>query len=269
MAPSDIITVPRISAMKAKGEKITCLTAYDWLTAGLLDAAGIDIILVGDSGAMVFAGHETTLPITMEQMLYHTAAVSRGVRRGLVIADMPFMSYQVSGDQALENAGRFLKESGAAGVKLEGGRQVADSVRRIVSAGIPVMGHLGLTPQSIRSFGNYRVRGEARDEAGAIREDARILEEAGAFAVVLEKIPAGLAAEITQSLSIPTIGIGAGPHCDGQVIVTPDMLGLFESFRPKFVRRYAELAETIRSAASRFADDVKNGRFPSDEESFK
>ncbi len=269
MAPSDIITVPRISAMKAKGEKITCLTAYDWLTAGLLDSAGIDIILVGDSGAMVFAGHETTLPITMEQMLYHTAAVSRGVRRGLVIADMPFLSYQVSADRALENAGRFLKESGAAGVKLEGGRLVADTIRRIVSAGIPVMGHLGLTPQSIRSFGNYRVRGEAQDEADAIREDARILEEAGVFAVVLEKIPAGLAAGITKSLSIPTIGIGAGPHCDGQVIVTPDMLGLFESFRPKFVRRYAELAETIRSAASRFADDVKNGRFPSDEESFK
>ncbi|MBN2202383.1 3-methyl-2-oxobutanoate hydroxymethyltransferase [bacterium] len=269
MAPSDVITVPRIAGMKAKGEKITCLTAYDWLTAGLLDSAGIDIILVGDSGAMVFAGHETTLPVTMEQMLYHTTAVARGVRRGLVIADMPFLSYQVSADRALENAGRFLKEGGAAAVKLEGGEPVADTIRRIVSAGIPVMGHLGLTPQSIRAFGNYRVRGEAQDEAGAIRKDARILEQAGVFAVVLEKIPAGLAAEITESLSIPTIGIGAGPHCDGQVIVTPDMLGLFESFRPKFVRRYAELAETIRSAASRFADDVKNGRFPSDEESFR
>lgn len=268
MAPTDVITVPRIAAMKAKGEKITCLTAYDWLTAGLLDAAGIDIILVGDSGAMVFAGHQTTLPITLEQMLYHTTAVSRGVRRGLVIADMPFLSYQVSPDRAIENAGLFLKEGGAAGVKLEGGEAIAETVRRIVAAGIPVMGHLGLTPQSICSFGNYRVRGEAQDEAGAIRKDARILEEAGAFAVVLEKIPAALAAEVTQSLSIPTIGIGAGPHCDGQVIVTPDMLGLFESFKPKFVRRYAELAETIRSAASRFADDVKSGRFPSDAESF-
>jgi 3-methyl-2-oxobutanoate hydroxymethyltransferase len=268
MPPSETVTVPRLAVMKERGEKITCLTAYDWLLAGILDAAGIDIVLVGDSGAMVFAGHETTLPVTMDQMLYHTAAVSRGVRRALVIGDMPFLSYQASAEEAIRNAGRFLKEGGAAGVKLEGGEAVAETVRRIVDAGIPVMGHLGLTPQSIRSFGNYRVRGESEAEAGAIRKDARILEEAGAFAIVLEKMPAGLSAEITKSLSIPTIGIGAGPHCDGQVLVTPDMLGLFESFRPKFVRRYAELAETIRSAAGRFAADVKSGTYPSREESF-
>jgi 3-methyl-2-oxobutanoate hydroxymethyltransferase len=268
MTQTDKITVPKIIEMKRKGEKIASLTAYDWLLASLLDASGIDIILVGDSAAMVFAGHDTTLPMTMDQMLYHTRAVTRGVKRALVIADMPFLSFQVTPKQAIENAGRFLQKGRAGGVKIEGGEPMAETIRKITDIGMPVMGHLGLTPQSIQSFGGYRLRGKTEGEAETIRKDAKILEQAGVFAIVLEKIPASLAGEITKSISIPTIGIGAGPDCDGQILVTPDMLGLFESFKPKFVRQYANLAGTIRSAASGFMKDVKSGAYPSKEESF-
>jgi 3-methyl-2-oxobutanoate hydroxymethyltransferase len=268
MPTSEKMTVPKIIEMKAKGEKIACLTAYDSLLASLLDASGMDIILVGDSAAMVYAGHDTTLPITMDEMLYHTKAVTRGVKRALVIADMPFLSFQITPERAVENAGRFLQQGRAAGVKMEGGKPIADTVRRLTDIGIPVMGHLGLTPQSIGIFGGYRLRGKTESEAVSIREDAKALEQAGVFAVVLEKIPSALAAEVTKSISIPTIGIGAGPDCDGQILVTPDMLGLFEAFKPKFVRQYAALAETIRNAATGFMKDVKSGGYPSGEESF-
>lgn len=268
MEPKTKVTIPKLWEMKKQGEKIACLTAYDWIVASLLDAAGIDLVLVGDSGAMVYAGHETTLPITMDQMVYHAQVVCRGVERALVIADMPFLSFQVSPEEALRNAGRFLKEGGVEGVKIEGGEVMAETVSRLVKAGIPVMGHLGLTPQSIRVFGGYRVRGKETDEARELKRDAKILEEAGVFAIVLEKIPAGLAREITRSISVPTIGIGAGPDCDGQILVTHDMLGLFEAFKPKFVRRYAEVARIIREAVGKYADDVKRGEYPSKEESY-
>jgi len=262
------VTLPKLLQMKENREKIVCLTAYDWLLASLLDKAGIDLILVGDSASMVFAGYETTLPITMEQMLYHTQAVSRGVKRALVIADMPFLSFQVDPKEALYNAGRFLKEGGAEGVKIEGGEPMAETVRTLTQVGIPVMGHLGLTPQSIQAFGGYRLRGKTEQEASQLKKDAKILEQAGAFAIVLEKIPSQLAKEITESLSIPTIGIGAGPHCDGQILVTPDMLGLFTPFRPKFVRQYAHLAEEIQNAVSQYIRDVRSGAYPSKEESY-
>lgn len=265
---TDKITIPKLAAKKRRGEKIVCLTAYDWLLAGLLDRSGVDLVLAGDSAGMVFHGYKTTLPVTLEQMLDHTRAVARGVSRALIVSDMPFLSYQTGSDQAVLNAGRFLKEAEAEAVKLEGGEPVAETIRRLVSVGIPVMGHLGLTPQSIQKFGGYRVRGKSELESGELKKDARILEEAGAFALVLEKVPSDLAGEITESLSIPTIGIGAGPHCDGQILVTQDILGLFEEFKPKFVRRYAHLAETIRDAVSRFADDVRSGQYPSNEESF-
>ena len=268
MDPKEKITIPKLKEMKKRGEKIACLTAYDYITASLLDAAGVDLILVGDSGAMVFAGHETTLPITIDQMIYHSQAASRGVKRALLIADMPFLSFQVTPEEAIRNAGRFLKEGGADGVKVEGGEPMAETIRRLVSVGIPVMGHLGLTPQSIRSFGTYCLRGKKSHEAEELKRDAKIMEEAGAFSIVLEKIPASLAKEISQSLSIPTIGIGAGPDCDGQILVTHDMLGLFETFKPKFVRRYAELAQTIRTAVETYSKDVKEGKYPSKEESY-
>jgi 3-methyl-2-oxobutanoate hydroxymethyltransferase len=268
MTQPEKITVPKIVNMKHAGEKVACLTAYDGLLASLLDSAGIDIILVGDSAAMVFAGHETTLPMTMDQMIYHTRAVTRGVKRALVIADMPFLSFQITPAKALVNAGRFLQQGRAAGVKIEGGEPVAEAVKKITDVGIPVMGHLGLTPQSIWAFGGYRLRGKTEVEAEEIKKDAQILEKAGVFAIVLEKIPAALAEEITKSVSIPTIGIGAGPYCDGQILVTPDMLGLFESFKPKFVRQYADLAGTIRSAASKFSNDVKSRNYPTQEESY-
>ena len=268
MDPQTKITVPLLRDMKKQGEKIACLTAYDWITASLLDSAGIDLILVGDSGAMVFAGHENTLPITVDQMVYHTQAVSRGVKRALLIADMPFLSFQVCVDEAVRNAGRFLKEAGADGVKVEGGAPIAETIRKMTSIGIPVMGHLGLTPQSIHSFGDYRMRGKEVAEAEELKRDAKILEEAGTFAIVLEKIPASLAGEITKSVSIPTISIGAGPECDGQILVTHDMLGLFEAFKPKFVKRYAELAQTIRDAVKHYTREVKEGQYPSSKESY-
>jgi 3-methyl-2-oxobutanoate hydroxymethyltransferase len=262
------VTVPDLISMKKRGEKIACLTAYDFLMARLLDECGIDLILVGDSVGMVIAGYETTLPVTLEDILYHTRAAARGISRALLVADLPFLSYQCSIAQAVENAGRCLKEGGAEAVKLEGGRSVAETVARLVEVGIPVMGHLGLTPQSIHSFGGYKVRGKERTEAERLLEDAQILQEAGIFALVLEKVPAELARKITESLDIPTIGIGAGPYCDGQILVTHDMLGIFEEFKPKFVRRYAELAQTMRDAFRRYVADVKSVRFPSEDESY-
>lgn len=262
------MTVPRFQALKGRSDKIVSLTACDWNMASILDSLGLELILVGDSAGMVFAGHPHTLPVTMDQMIYHTQCVSRGVRSALIIADMPFLSYQTGPADALFNAGRFLKEAGADGVKIEGGRAVADTVRRMTEAGIPVMGHLGLTPQSIRIFGGYGVRCGSPAEAARLKEDAKALEQAGAFSMVLEKIPADLAREVTESLGIPTIGIGAGPHCDGQILVTHDLLGLFESFKPRFARQYASLGKIIREAVTAYVKDVKSGQFPSKEESY-
>ncbi len=262
------VTVPAISEMKKRGEKIAMLTAYDFLLGQILDEAGLDIILVGDSGAMVFAGHDTTLPITLDEMIYHTRAVRRGVKRALLVADMPFLSYQVSPEEAVRNAGRFLKEAGAEAVKLEGGAAIAATIRRLVTAGIPVMGHLGLTPQSVNALGGYPLQAVSEAASQQLLNEALQLEEAGSFAVVLEKIPAALAREATRALKIPTIGIAAGPDCDGQVLVTHDMLGLFEKFKLKFVRRYAELGKVIREAGEQYSRDVKKGKFPSLDESF-
>ena len=261
------VTVEAIKAMKQKGEKIVSLTAYDHLMARILDNCGIDLILVGDSAGNVIAGYGTTLPVSVEEMLYHTRAVHNGVKRALLILDMPFLSYQCGVDDAVRNAGLFLK-AGAEGVKLEGGRQVAEIVERLVGFGIPVMGHLGLTPQSINVFGNYKVRGKKSDERKRILEDAKILEQAGAFSIVLEKVPESLSGEITKSISIPTIGIGAGRFCDGQILVSHDILGLTEDFHPKFLRKYANLAEEMRKAFSSFIKDVKEGNYPSEEESY-
>ncbi|MFQ6114741.1 MAG: 3-methyl-2-oxobutanoate hydroxymethyltransferase [bacterium] len=262
------VTVPSLKEMKQTGEKIVSLTAYDYLLASILDEAGVDVILVGDSGAMVFAGHETTLPITMDEMIYHVKAVSRGTKRALLVADMPFLSFQITPEETINNAGRFLKEGHAEAVKVEGGQVMAESIRKLVQAGIPVMGHLGLTPQSIHQFGGYKVRGSNSIDAQKILEDAVVLEQAGAFSIVLEKVPAELARNVTEKVSVPTIGIGAGKYCDGQVLVTHDMLGLFEKFRPKFVRRYAELGTEIRKACERFAHDVREGKFPNADESY-
>ena len=231
----DKITVPHIKEMKKTGQKIAVLTAYDFLMAQLEDSAGVDIILVGDSAGMVLAGFDSTLPVTMEMMLYHVSSAKRGVKRALLVADMPFLSYQTSIRDAVTNAGRFLKEAGAEAVKLEGGQAVTPAVAQIVSAGIPVMGHIGLTPQSINEFGSYHVRGKDQKMAKTLISDAKMLEDAGAFSIVLEKIPAQLAREITDAVSIPTIGIGAGQHCDGQVLVSHDMLGIFDKFKPYFV----------------------------------
>lgn len=257
-----------IREMKKRNEKITVLTAYDYPTALVVDEAGVDIILVGDSLGMVILGYESTIPVTMEDMLHHTKAVSRAAKRALVIGDMPFMSYQVSVEDALYNAGRFLQEAGAHGVKLEGGREVAEITRRITSAGIPVMAHLGLTPQSVHQIGGYRVQGKDEASAKRILEDAHILEEAGAFCLVLECVPATLAKTVTESLSIPTIGIGAGIHCDGQVLVFHDMLGMFEKFTPKFVKKYAELNVHMKEGIKQYINDVKTGAFPEKKHSF-
>ena len=261
------VTVETIKAMKNSGEKITSLTAYDYIMARILDGCGIDLILVGDSAGNIVAGYETTIPVTIEEMMYHTQAVRRGTEHALLILDMPFLSYQCGVDDAVRNAGLFLK-AGAEGVKLEGGRQVADVIARLVGFGIPVMGHLGLTPQSINVFGNYRLRGIEANERTHILEDAKILEEAGTFSIVLEKIPEDLAREITESISIPTIGIGAGRFCDGQILVSHDLLGLNEKFNPKFVRKYAHLAEEMRKAFKDYIQDVKSGDFPSIDESY-
>ena len=262
------VTTLRLSEMKRAGVKISCLTAYDFTIAKILDNAGIDLILVGDSLGNVVQGNDTTISVTVDETIYHTKAVVKACERALVVADMPFMSYQVTGDEAFRNAGRMMKETGCTAVKLEGGASVAPAVKRMTESGIPVMGHLGLTPQSINQFGSYRARGTNPDEASQIKADARILEEAGAFAIVLEKIPASLGKEITEMLSIPTIGIGAGSYCDGQILVYTDMLGLTIDFNPRFVRRYSNLQETINSSIGDYIGDVKASSFPSDEESY-
>lgn len=262
------ITTAVIRDMKRKGEKITVLTAYDYPTALIVDESGVDIILVGDSLGMVVLGYDSTLPVTMEDMIHHTKAVSRAAKHAMVVGDMPFMSYQISIEDAMYNAGRFLQEAGAQGVKLEGGREVAELTRRIVSAGIPVMAHLGLTPQSVHQLGGYKVQGKEDAAAKRIMEDAKILEEAGTFSIVLECVPATLASAITKSISIPTIGIGAGIDCDGQVLVVHDMLGMFERFTPKFVKKYGALNQQMRDAMGQYVNEVRGGVFPEKKHSF-
>lgn len=262
------VTTRAIQEMRDAGQRIACLTAYDFLLARLLDDAGVDIILVGDSVSNVFQGNNTTLPVTLEEMIYHTKAVSNIVRRAMVVTDLPFMSYQVTVEEAFRNAGRIMKETKAGGVKVEGGRRVAAVVEKISGEGVPVMGHIGLMPQSILKYGGYRPRGTSREEADEIIDDAVALEQAGAFAIVLEKIPASLGREITERISIPTIGIGAGPHTSGQILVTHDMLGLFEEFRPRFVRRYLTLSDDMSRAFREYIADVKNGSFPNESESY-
>ncbi len=262
------VTTQTLQDMKVSGVRIAMLTAYDYTSARILDSAGIDVILVGDSASNVMAGHETTLPITLDQMVYHAQCVVRGVSRALVVVDLPFGSYQGNSIQALNSAVRVMKESGAHAVKVEGGRSIVPTVERILEAGIPVMGHLGLTPQSIYRFGSYQVRAREEDEAIELREDAILLEKAGVFGIVLEKIPAPLAQLVTGSLSIPTIGIGAGGQCDGQVLVTHDALGLTTDFNPRFVRRYAKLDVQITEAVEKYIQDVRAGDFPSEEESY-
>jgi 3-methyl-2-oxobutanoate hydroxymethyltransferase len=267
-APRTKITAPAVVALKRKGEPITVVTAYDFPTARFADQAGVEILLVGDSVGTVMLGYESTLPVTMEDMLHHVRAVTRAKPSALVVGDMPFMSYQVSTEQAVANAGRLVQEGGADAIKLEGGARVADAVQRIVEAGIPVMGHLGLTPQSVLAFGGYKVQARGEADQERLLADAKTLERAGCFSLVLEGIPARLGAAVTRELAIPTIGIGAGLQCDGQVLVTHDLLGLFHGHQPKFVRRYAELGAATRDAFARYVADVKARRFPSDAESY-
>ena len=262
------VTIRHIAEMKARGEKIPMITAYDYTSARLADEAGIPILLVGDSLGMVMLGHDSTIPVTMDDMVHHVKAVARGVKRSLIVGDLPFMSYQIDTSQALTNAARLVQEGGAHTVKLEGGESVAETIRRIVDAGIPVMGHIGLTPQSVHGFGGYRVRGRNRREAVQLIRDAQAVEQAGAYAVVLELIPTSLARFISQRLTIPTIGIGAGVGCDGQVQVLHDMLGLFTDFVPKHVKRFASLADTIREAFTQYTQEVKESAFPTEEHSF-
>lgn len=262
------ITTNTLQKMKAAGEKISMLTAYDFSFAKLFDSAGIDIILVGDSASNVMAGHETTLPITLDQMIYHASSVVRGVDRCLVVVDLPFGSYQGNSKEALISAIKIMKETGGHSIKLEGGTEVVESVKRIVDAGIPVMGHLGLTPQSIYKFGTYTVRAKEEAEADKLRKDALLLQEAGCFAIVLEKIPATLASEVSKSLSIPTIGIGAGNGCDGQVLVMHDMLGINVEFKPRFLRQYLNLQQQITGAVQQYIGDVKSGDFPNEMEQY-
>jgi 3-methyl-2-oxobutanoate hydroxymethyltransferase len=274
-APSSVpaakrkVTTLRLTEMKRAGDKIAALTAYDFLTARLLDEAGVDVILVGDSAAMVFAGHDTTLPMKMDEMLYHVRVVTKAVKRALVVADMPFMTYHKGIDEALGNAGRLMQDGLAEAVKLEGaGDNILPIVRRLVEAGIPVMGHIGLRPQNILNYGTYKTRGTNQDEAEQIIAEAQALADAGAFSVVVEKVPADLAERLTRAVPIPTIGIGAGAGCDGQILVTPDMLGLNTQFHPRFVRHYAQLAQEMTGAFSRYCEDVKAGSFPSRAESY-
>ncbi len=257
-----------LQEMKREGEKITMLTSYDYSLARLVDAAGIDVILVGDSASNVMAGNETTIPITLDHMIYHAQCVVKGVERALVVVDLPFGTYQGDSKTALDSAIRIMKESGGHAVKLEGGAEVAESIERIVSAGIPVQGHLGLTPQSIYKFGTYSVRAKEDAEAAQLLEDAKAIEAAGCFSIVFEKIPAELAAKVSSQLSVPTIGIGAGSECDGQVLVLHDMLGITKDFSPRFLRRYADLGNTIDGAVKQYIDDVRNGDFPNEEESY-
>lgn len=262
------VTTQTLQELKREAIPITMLTAYDYTSARILDGAGVDVLLVGDSASNVMAGHETTLPITLDQMIYHAQCVVRAVRRALVVVDLPFGSYQGNAKEALVSAIRVMKESGAHAIKMEGGEAVGKSIGRIIKAGIPVMGHLGLTPQSIYKFGTYKVRAREEEEADQLRRDARVLERAGCFAIVLEKIPAELAREVTASVSIPTIGIGAGAGCDGQVLVTHDALGLTTDFSPRFVRRYAHLADSITEAVQHYIEDVRQRTFPSADESY-
>lgn len=262
------VTTLRFKEMKQKGEKISMLTAYDYTTAGIVDRAGIDGILIGDSASNVMAGNTTTLPITVDQMIYHARAVAKAVRRALVVCDMPFGSYQADAADGVRNAIRIMKESGCDALKLEGGAEIIDTVRRILDAGIPVMGHLGLTPQSINKFGTYSVRAKDEAEANKLISDAILLDEAGCFGVVLEKVPAKLAAEVTRQISAPTIGIGAGGATDGQVLVVDDMLGKTQGFSPRFLRRYADLNAIMTDAIGHYVEDVKNGDFPNDKESY-
>jgi 3-methyl-2-oxobutanoate hydroxymethyltransferase len=269
MANVKKVTTLTLREMKSRGERIAVLTAYDALFARLQDQAGIDVLLVGDSVAMVLGGDATTLPATLEQMLYHVRSASRGMSRALLVADMPFLTFQITPEEAIRNAGRFLAEAGAEAVKLEGGRPIIETVKRLVDIGIPVMGHLGLTPQSIHRFGSWDVRGRDQAEAQRLQEDALALQDAGAFSLVLEKIPAILAAEVTRTLKIPTIGIGSGPDCDGQVLVNYDMLGLYDQLALKFVRKYRELAREVENATKEYVHDVKKGTFPSKNESYE
>jgi 3-methyl-2-oxobutanoate hydroxymethyltransferase len=262
------ITTHQLQEMKNRGEKIAMLTAYDYSMAKIIDGAGIDVILVGDSASNVMAGHETTLPITLDQMIYHAASVIRAVKRALVVVDLPFGTYQGSSVEALRSSIRIMKEAGAHAVKLEGGSEVKDSIERILSAGIPVMGHLGLTPQSIYKFGTYTVRAREEAEATKLISDAKMLEECGCFGMVLEKIPAALAKKVTTSLHIPTIGIGAGPDTDGQVLVMQDMLGITQEFKPRFLRRYADLNQVVTDAVRGYVHDVKANDFPNQDEKY-
>ena len=262
------VTINQVKEMKEKGEKITMLTAYDYATAKIVDEVGIPLILVGDSLGMVVLGYESTIPVTMEEMIHHTKAVVRGTKQAMVIGDMPFMTYHVSVEDALRNASRFIQEGSAQAVKLEGGVTVADKVRRIVECGMPVMGHIGLTPQSIHQLGGYKVRGKTAEAAIKLLEDAQALEEAGAFAIVLETVPAQLATLISQKIGIPTIGIGAGIGCDGQVQVINDILGSFTDFVPKHAKQYAKLTDIIRAAVTEYDNEVKAGSFPTDKQSF-
>ena len=261
-------TIKELKEMKGRGEKIPMMTAYDYTSARIIEDAGIPIILVGDSLGQVILGYDSTLPVTMDEMVHHIKAVVRGTKKAHIVGDLPFMSYQADATEALRNAGRFLKEAGAQSVKLEGGRKLAETVRRIVDAGIPVMGHIGLTPQSVNQLGGYKVQGKSAETAAALIDDALALEEAGAYAVVLESVPAPLTELVTQRASIPTIGIGAGAHCDGQVQVFHDVLGLFNDFVPKHARRYAELGQVIKDAMESYIGDVQQGAFPSDKEIF-
>lgn len=262
------VTTHQLQEMKRRGEKISMLTAYDYTMAKIIDHAGIDVILVGDSASNVMAGHETTLPITLDQMIYHASSVIRAIDRALVVVDLPFGSYQGNSKEALTSAIKIMKESGAHAVKLEGGREIKDSIERILSAGIPVMGHLGLTPQSIYKFGTYTVRAKEEEEAVRLMEDAKILEESGCFALVLEKIPAKLATEVAKNITIPVIGIGAGGGVDGQVLVTHDMLGMTHEFSPRFLRRYLNLYESMSNAFQQYIKDVKSKNFPNESEQY-
>jgi 3-methyl-2-oxobutanoate hydroxymethyltransferase len=262
------VTTHRFIEMKQRGEKISMLTSYDFTTAGIVDKAGIDGILIGDSASNVMVGNTTTLPMTVDQMIYHARAVVNGVKRALVVCDMPFGSYQVSTQEGVANAIRIMKESGCDALKLEGGVEIIDTVRRILDAGIPVMGHLGLTPQSINKFGTYAVRAKEEQEAEKLLSDARLLAETGCFAVVLEKVPAALAERVTAEISVPTIGIGAGNRCDGQILVIADMLGMTQGFSPRFLRRYADLGSIMTDAIGHYVEDVKSGDFPNESESY-
>ena len=262
------VTVKSLQEMKDNGEKISMLTSYDFTFAGIVDKAGIDVILVGDSASNIMAGHETTLPITLDQMIYHASSVIRGVERALVVVDLPFGTYQSDSQAALESAIRIMKESGSHAVKLEGGKQIKDSIKRIIKAGIPVMGHLGLTPQSIYKFGTYTVRAKEDKEANQLIEDAHLLEKIGCFAIVLEKVPSKLAEKVAKEINIPIIGIGAGSRVDGQVLVLHDLVGMTKEFNPRFLRRYMNLHDEMINAISNFSDDIKSGSFPNENEQY-